>query len=170
MCGGLVQDEQTRPHDHDARDRDALLLAAGEGEWFALREVRDPEALHDGIDAPVHLAAWHAEVLEPERELVADGRLRCRELVRRRAEDDPDAAEQRRGLRRAGRVDAIDRRRPADRCADDARDEPRSQEREGGLARAGPPGDPDALPGHDREIDAGERGYGAPRVSDAGAL
>ena len=41
-------------------------------------------------------ARGHAQVLEPERELLADGQLRCRELVGRRREDDPDPPEQRR--------------------------------------------------------------------------
>ena len=47
------------------------------------------------VDPRVHLGPRDAEVLEPERELLADRQLRRRQLVGRRREDDPDPAEQR---------------------------------------------------------------------------
>ena len=98
-------------HRDDAGDRDPLLLATRQRERLAIRQVGDAETGEDGVDPRVHLLARHAQVLEPERELLADGQLRCRELVGRRREDDPDPAEELRpGAGRRG-VDAVDRRR-----------------------------------------------------------
>ncbi len=94
LGGRLVEDQHGRAHRHDARDGDPLLLAAGQRERLAVREVADRQALEGRVDPRVHLVARDAEVLEPERELLADRQLRRRQLVGRRREDDPDPAEQ----------------------------------------------------------------------------
>ena len=95
LGGRLVENEHGRAHRHDARDGDPLLLAAGQRERLAVGEVADRQALEGRVDPRVHLVARDAEVLEPERELLADRQLRRRQLVGRRREDDPDPAEQR---------------------------------------------------------------------------
>ena len=107
LGGRLVEDEDARAHRHDARDRHALLLAAGQRERLAVGEVADRQALQRRVDPRVHLVARHAQVLEAERELLADGQLRCGQLVGRCREDDPDLAEERagRGRRRVGAFD-----------------------------------------------------------------
>ena len=94
LRGRFVQDEDARAHRDDARDRDPLLLAAGQGERLAVGEVADRQPRQRRIDPRVHLVARDAQVLEPEGELFADGQLRRRELVGRRREDDPDAPEE----------------------------------------------------------------------------
>ena len=45
LGGRLVEDEHLRAHRDDARDRDALLLAAGQGERLPIGQVADPEAV-----------------------------------------------------------------------------------------------------------------------------
>ena len=90
----LVEHEDARAHRDDARDRHALLLAAGQGERLAVGEVADRQPRERRVDPGVHLVARDAQVLEPERELLAHGQLRCRELVGRRREDDPDPAQE----------------------------------------------------------------------------
>ncbi len=146
----LVEDEHVRAHRHDAGDRDALLLAAGQRERLAVGEVRDPQPLERGVDPRVHLGPRQAEVLEPERELLANGLLRGRQLVGRRREHDPDPAEERVGCGADGRH-AVDRDPAVQPGADHARDEPGRRQRERRLAGAGPAGDPDPLAGGDRE-------------------
>ena len=95
LGGRLVEDEDGRPHRDDARDGDPLLLAARQRERLAVGQVGDAKPVEDGVDPRVHLGARHAQVLEPERELLADGQLRGRQLVGRRREDDADPPEQR---------------------------------------------------------------------------
>ena len=140
----FVEDEDAGAHRHDARDRHPLLLAAGQREWLAVGEVTDRQAGQRGVDPRVHLVARHAQVLEPERELLADGQLRGRQLVGRRGEDDPDLAEERAGCR-GRRVGAFDDDPTVELGPDDARDEPGRGERQRRLAGAGPAGDADAL-------------------------
>ena len=99
----LVEDEDVGAHRDDARDRDPLLLATGQGERLAVGEVPDAEAREHAIDPVVHLLARHAQVLEAEGELLADRRLGSRQLIGRRREHDPHAAQELRHRRRAGR-------------------------------------------------------------------
>ena len=97
------------------------------------------------------------EVLEPERELLANGQLRGRQLVGRRGEHDPDPPEERPSARpsEVGSPPTVD---PAlDPGAHDPRDEAGRRQRERRLAGAGPPGDADPLAGSDGEADAVER-------------
>ena len=96
----FVEDQDVGAHRHDARDGHALLFAAGQGERLTVGEVADRQAGERGIDPSVHLVARHAQVLEAERELLADGLLRGRQLVGRCREDDPDLAEERARRRR----------------------------------------------------------------------
>ena len=103
----LVEDEDGRPHRDDARDRDPLLLAARQGEWLAVGEVRDAEAIERRVDAGVHLRSRDAQVLQSEGQFLAHGQLRGGQLVGRRREHDADPAEQLAGRRRGG-GDAVD--------------------------------------------------------------
>ena len=152
LRGRLVEHHDVRAHRDDARDRHALLLAAGQRERLAVGEVRDAEPREDRVDPGVHLRPRHREVLEPERELLANGQLRGGELVGGRGEDDPDAPEQvlRLGLDEVG---LAERRAAFDRGAHDPWDEARRQQREGRLAGAGPPRHADSRAGGDREAD-----------------
>ena len=100
LGGRFVEDEDARAHRHDARDRDPLLLATGQGERLAVGEVGDPQPRQRGVDPRVHLGPRDAQVLEPEGELLAHRLLRGRQLVRRRREHDADPPEQRVGARR----------------------------------------------------------------------
>ena len=103
LGGRLVEDEDARAHRHDARDRDALLLAAGQGERLAIGEVGDAQPRQRVVDPRVHLGPRDAQVLEPEGELLAHRLLRGRQLVGRRGEHDADPPEQRVGGGAGGR-------------------------------------------------------------------
>ena len=162
----FVEDEDAGAHRHDARDRHALLLAAGQREWLTVGEVTDRQAGQRGVDPRVHLVSRHAQVLEAERELLADGQLRCRQLVGRRGEDDPDLAEERAGCR-GRRVGAFDDDPTVDLGPDDARDEPRRGERQGRLAGAGPTRHADAFAATDRQVDPLEAVLAPSRIPDA---
>ena len=111
---------------------------------------RDAQALEHGIDPRVHLVARDAEVLEAERELLADRLLRGRQLVGRRREHDPDLAEQRPlgwGRRRSMPSIATS---TVDLGPDDARDEPGAASARVDLPAPVRPGDADALAAADR--------------------
>ncbi len=96
----LVEHEHARTHGHHARDGDPLLLAPRERERFAVRQTRDRQHRQGRVDPRIHLLTRHPQVLEPERQLLADGQLRRRELVGRCREDDPHATGQARPSRR----------------------------------------------------------------------
>ena len=55
LGGRLVEDQDARAHRHDARDRDPLLLAAGQGERLAVGEVgdRQPRRASSSIRASI---------------------------------------------------------------------------------------------------------------------
>ena len=162
----FVEDQDTGAHRHDARDRHALLFAAGQGEWLAVGEVADRQAGQRGVDPSVHLVARHAQVLEAERELLADGLLRGRQLVRGCREDDPDLAEERAG-RGGRRVGAFDDHPTVELGPDDARDEPGRGERQGRFPGARPAVDADPLAATDRQVDPLEAVLAPSRISDA---
>ena len=162
----FVEDQDAGAHRHDARDGHALLLAAGQGERLTVGEVADRQAGQRGIDPRVHLVSWHAQVLEAERELLADGLLRRGQLVGRRGEDDPDLAEERAGCR-GRRVGAFDDDPTVDLGPDDARDETSRGERQGRLAGARPARHADALAATDRQVDPLQAVLAPSRISDA---
>ena len=165
----LVEHEEARPHRGDRGDRDPLLLAAGQRARVAIGEVADAEGVHRRLDALVHRRhARDAEVLQPEGEFLADGRLRAGELVGRRREDDPAPPDAR---RRPSRGQAPIRRpverRPARRPA--ART---TRGRSPAAARASVDlpapvrtGQPEPLAVRDRERDVVERRFAAARDS-----
>ena len=66
----LVQNEHVRPHDHDGREVEHLLLAAGERAHVALEPVGNAEVARHLGDAQTHGFFLTAEALEPERQLV----------------------------------------------------------------------------------------------------
>ena len=118
------------------------------------RSARWPmrQAGQRGVDPRVHLGPGHAQVLEAERQLLADRQLRGRQLVGRRREDDPDPAEQR-AARRGRGVDPVDGDPAVELGPHDPRDEPGGSQREGRLAGSGPAGHAHLAAGRDREID-----------------
>ena len=59
----LVEDEHVGAHRHDARDRDALLLPAGQRERLAVGEVANAEPRQHRVDPTVHLIAGYCQVL-----------------------------------------------------------------------------------------------------------
>ena len=169
LRGRLVEDEHGRAHRHDARDGDTLLLAAGQGERFAVGEMADRQPSECRVDPRVHLVARDAQVLEPEGELLPDRQLRCGQLVRRRREDDPHPPEKRPGGCRDG-ILPLDDDPAADLRLDHARDEPGRRECQRGLARAGPPGDADALPGRHGHADPFDARLAAAWIADRQVL
>src|SRR5262245_61049486 len=89
VAGGLVGEEQAGALHEGARERDALLLAAGE----LARSVREARGETDGLErlgrAAAALLAGHAGVEERELD-VADGGLVAQEVEA--LEDEPDRA------------------------------------------------------------------------------
>ena len=169
LGGRLVEDEDVGPHRDDAGDRHALLLPARQRERLAVGEMGDRQPVQHGIDAAVHLGAGHAQVLQAERQLLADGELGCRELVGRCREHDPDPPEQ--PVRRGGlRVAVADHHRAAERRAHDPRDEPRRGQCQRGLAGARPAGHADPLARADRHGHAGQARLAPDRIADLQVL
>ena len=64
--GGLVEDEAVGTHGDDARNGDALLLAAREVVGCALPELVDARHLHGVINAAAHLFRRNTEVFQRE--------------------------------------------------------------------------------------------------------
>ena len=126
----------------------------------------DPETSQGFVDPRVHRVARHPEILEPEGELLAHGQLRCRQLIGGRREDDPDLAEKR-GRRGRRSVAAVHDDATGQLRTDDPRHEPGCRKRQGGLARSGPSGDAQALPGLDREGHPFQAPFAASRIADA---
>ena len=169
LRGRLVEDQDGRAHGHDAGDRDPLLLATGQRERLAIGEVADRQAGQRGVDPGVHLGPGHAQVLETERQLLANRQLRGRQLVGRRRKDDPDPAEQR-AARRGRGVDPFDGDPAVQLGPHDPGDEPGGSQREGRLAGPGPAGHAHLAAGRDREIDTRQARFTAGRVPHAEAL
>ncbi len=124
LRGGLVEDEEPRPHAENCRDGHPLLLASRECRRQALLEVADAECREGRVDPVVHLGPGDSQVLQPEGELLANRELGARELVRRRREDDADLAEEV-ADGRLRRPAAGDRDAPAEARLDHPRDERR---------------------------------------------
>ena len=70
--GGLVQHQHARVRGEHGADRDALLLAAGEGAQVARPEVRDAEQVEGLLDAAAHRAGRCPELLHAVGELLLD--------------------------------------------------------------------------------------------------
>ena len=72
----LVEQQHLRLDRDGARERDALLLAAGELRRTAIGEMRQADQLERRVDAPVDLGARQAALLEAEGD-VARARVMC---------------------------------------------------------------------------------------------
>ena len=138
-------------------------------ERLAIGEVADRQAGQRGVDPGVHLGPGHAQVLETERQLLANRQLRGRQLVGRRREDDPDPAEQR-AARRGRGVDPLDGDPAVQLGPHDPGDEPGGSQREGRLAGPGPAGHAHLAAGRDREIDTRQARFTTGRIPHAEAL
>ena len=66
----LVQQQDARPVDERAGERDALLLPAGELPRLPPLGPGEPDDLEDLENASAHLVARHAPALEPERDVL----------------------------------------------------------------------------------------------------
>ena len=85
----LVQNEHVRPHDHDGREVEHLLLAAGERGHVAVEPVGNAEVARHLGDAQAHGFFLAPKALEPERQLVEH--LVRHDLVVRVLEHEADA-------------------------------------------------------------------------------
>src|SRR3954468_19925540 len=87
VAGGLVGDDQARVVDERARDRRALLLAAGQLVRRLAALGGQPDQGQDAVDGRPDLAPWRARDLERERDVLPHA-LRGQELEV--LEHDPD--------------------------------------------------------------------------------
>ncbi len=124
LGGWFIEDEDGSPHCHDAGDRDPLLLPAGQRRRIAFGEVRDAELVEHLGNPSLHRVWADGEVLQSERQLLADGQLRGRQLIGRSGEHDPDSTGEV-GSGRASRGDAVD----ADRAIETGTHHPRDEAR-----------------------------------------
>ena len=109
----LVQNEHIRPHDHDGREVEHLLLAAGKRGHTAVEPVGNAEVARHLGDAQAHGFFLAAKALEPERQLVEH--LVRHDLIVRMLEHEADAP------RLLGKRDVLQGRAPeAHRAADRA--------------------------------------------------
>ena len=70
--GGLVQQDQARPHGQDAGQRQALLLPAGQGRRRVVqRQVGESDVVKRLVHARPDFVAGHGEVLGAEGDVVA---------------------------------------------------------------------------------------------------
>jgi hypothetical protein len=156
--GGLVGQQDRRAVDEGARDRHALLLAAGQlvGEALLLAPQADEleGVRHRGED----VVAWLADHLQRERHVLEHrlGRQQA-EVLEHRA----DLPAQVRHLprRQGGQVAAGDEDAARRRAL-----LPQHQAQEGRLAGTGGSDEEDELPALDLEVHAVERRSGTPRV------
>ena len=86
---GLVEEEQLRPPDDRAPDRDPLLLAAAQRLRPAPEGVADPQELGDLADPPLDLRRVQARLPQGIGEIVVDRQVR---VEREGLEDHPDPA------------------------------------------------------------------------------
>ena len=153
----LVEDEDGRPHRHDARDRDPLLLAAGQGEWLAIGEVGDAQPGQGVVDPRVHLGPRRRPRFSSPN--ASSSRTVCFEAdswlagVANTIPTRPSSASG--GGPGGGDPDDLDP--TVEPGPDDARDEAGGGQRQGRLAGTGPAGHADPLAGGNVERDAGSR-------------
>src|SRR5882672_6512289 len=102
----LVHQDERRLGDDRARERDALLLAAGELRRIALRQSGQLHQLEGAVDAAIDLGPRDPADLEAEADVARDGEVREERVV---LEDHAEAA----SLRRvSGDVPAVELDRP----------------------------------------------------------
>src|SRR5262249_16467356 len=89
----LVEQDETRLHRQAPRQRDALLLPAGELRRIAVLELRQPDQLERGEHAPADIALLDLSQLQAERDVVVHRHVRPEPVV---LEDKPDLARVRR--------------------------------------------------------------------------
>ena len=77
----LVEQQHLRPPRQRARQRHALLLAAGELIGLALLQALELDQRDHLGDAGVDLGARHARALQSERDVVAHGKMRKQRVV-----------------------------------------------------------------------------------------
>lgn len=154
VCGGLVQHEHAWSRRDDTRQRDALLLAAGQRRNPGACPLAEPHLCENLRDARVHLPRRPAAVLQPERDVVLDAihdELRGRVL-----EDEPDAPRDV-GRRGDGDVEAADRQPTVPGAGTLARNESRESKRERRLSGARRPENEQATACRQLERDVAER-------------
>ncbi len=153
--GRLVQEEHVGLERQQPRDREPLLLAAGERRRVAALEAREPDGLERGLDARRHVGGGHAELLEAEDDLLRDvGREELRlEVLEHHADAAGELADRRTHDRCAAEADlaAHLRRR-------EARHEAREAAHEGRLAGARRSHDDGQAAGREAQRHAVERG------------
>ena len=70
--GRLVEHDNRRAQREHRRDREALLLAAGERHRIAMLEAAQADGLERRHDSAIHLGAIHADLFHRERDFVRD--------------------------------------------------------------------------------------------------
>jgi len=121
----LVEQQQRRLDDYGARDRDALLLSAGEREHAAIREAFHAHQRERLADALLDLGLRDALRLEAEGHVFGDRQMRKQRVV---LEHDADIAPVRGDARQ---VTPADRDRP-----EFGNEQPRDQAQQRGLSAA----------------------------------
>ena len=124
----LVEEQHARMVDQGPRQRDALLLAAGELRWLALLIARQLDQLEQRGDLLPHLAVGYAAAAEAERDVLEDGEVRKEGVV---LEDGVHVALE---GRQAGHIGVAEVDRPAARLLEAA-----DHAQGGRLAAAGGP-------------------------------
>ncbi len=150
LGGRLVEQEQLWPEREHRRHADPLELAAGELVGRARRECAGADRLERLADADGNRARGHAQVLEPERDLVLDPRHH--HLVLGILEERGDAAREL-GRLHLARVAAEYLDPAVEAAAVEVGHQPRERAQQGRLARARRPQDEHRLSRLERERD-----------------
>ena len=154
LRGRLVEQQQLRLERERGREADALQLAAGELDRLAPPEMERVHRSERALDARPDLGRRHAEVLEPERDLVRGDRHH--DLVLRILEDGRDRAGEL-GRARAAGVEPGDDDPAREAAAVEVRHEPGERAQQRRLAGARGAEERDDLPGLELERDAAQR-------------
>ena len=155
--GRLVEQEQARRERQGRRERQPLLLAAGEGVGRAVAVVREVDGGKRGVDPPPDGVGRNASVLEAEGDLVAGAGHHDLRLGILEEEPAP--------VSRKARLQPVDEQRPL-RLDRRRIVEPGDGGQERRLAGAGWAEEKDALARLDDEVDAAEGPRTTPGVAD----
>ena len=163
LRGRLVEKEQLRPQRERGREADPLQLAARELGGSPACEMERADCGERVLGAAVDLGRRSADVLEPERDLVANDAHD--DLVLRVLKDGRDGSGQ---LGRAGLacVATVDGHLPAELAAVKMRNESCERPNERRFPRPGRPEERDDLAGLDTQRDGRERRGSRSRVRE----
>ena len=155
VCQRLIEQQNLHLIDHDAREADALLLAAGKLVRSVVEVVLDSDQLGGAAGDLVHFVLRSAAVFQRKGDVLPH--RQADELAVRVLQHRADVARQLKNTA-VGRVHAVHSQRACALAGVGERVQAVDAGRQRGLAAAGRPGDQHALPGVDVQIDVMQRG------------